>query len=129
MKFNIRRLIVITGAILVMAATAGCQQIQNIIATPTPTPQSLIIGVWQRTTARATSAFSIAMPDQVEFLPDGSWVVPGSGILNGKYAILDARRIKLEGFSLIFTPNFTITTGGALSFEDNGTIVAYIRHP
>ncbi len=126
MSINIRKLIVLTGAILLMAAGTGCQQIQNIITTPTPQPQVLIVGVWQRTTPRGLNAFSTLMPDQIEFLKDGTWLVPGSGILNGKYMVLDAKRLKLEGLNVVFIPNFTVSAT-SLILQDGDTVVSYSK--
>jgi hypothetical protein len=107
--------------------TLGCNSVTELIATSTPTPQALLIGKWNRTSSRDVNAFSVLLPDQIEFLQDGTWLVPGSGVLNGKYTVLEPHRMKLEGFSIIYTPSFTVTMQGDLTIEDSGIAVEYSK--
>ncbi len=61
----------------------------------------------------------IATPTTPQVLQDGTLLVPGSGILNGKYAILDPRRLKIEGF--------TVTVAGDPALEESGVTVAFVK--
>lgn len=111
---------------------SGCDALSAALATPTPVPtaRQLIVGRWERVTARKpTPPFALLMPDSLEFLADGSWVVPGSGFLNGKYSFQEASKIKIEGFSaVVFTPEVTITpSGGSMVLSEAGERVEYRR--
>ena len=123
----IRKRTVVVCAMLSVMLITGCSSLSQLFATPTPTPQALLIGRWQRTTPRSLDPFSVLLPDKIEFLQDGTWLVPGTGVINGKYAVLEPHRLKLEGFSIVYTPNFTVTTSGNLWLEDGGVTVQYTR--
>lgn len=124
---QMRRCCAVICTVLTVVLVAGCSSLTQLIATPTPLPQVLLIGTWQRTTPRSMGPFSVLLPDQIEFLQDGTWLVPGSGVLNGKYTILDQRRLKVEGFNIVYTPNFTVTSSGDLSLEDSGVTVQFTK--
>ncbi len=119
------RLIALFVSLCVLASTvlAGCDALSAVVSppTPTPAPAQLIVGRWERVTARKlTPPISALLPDQVEFLKDGTWVVPGSGVINGRYAFLDPGRVKLEGLGVVFTPGVSFTPSGASMVLDEG---------
>jgi hypothetical protein len=110
----------------------GCAPLSALLATPTPvpTPRDLIVGKWERVTARKISPpFSAVMPDQIEFLKDGTWVVPGTAVVNGKYSFLEPARIKVEGsIGIVFMPAVSITpSGGSMVLTEVGEPVEYRR--
>ena len=89
--------------------------------------QSAIVGTWERVTSDTTVGFSFfGFAKQIEFLKDGTFVIPTFNNQSGKYSFPESDRIKFEGSAGSAVYKFTIS-GSTLTFEESGKIVEYRR--
>jgi hypothetical protein len=88
--------------------------------------RSEIVGTWQRVTPSDNLFSFFTWADQIEFLKDGTFVLPGFNNTSGTYSFPENGRIKLEGPSGAVTYKFSLS-GDKLIFEEDGQTIEYQR--
>jgi hypothetical protein len=89
--------------------------------------QSNLYGTWERTTPGDQLGWSIfALADRIEFLKDGTFVIPTANNASGTYSFPEDGRIKFEGQYGAAVYKFTLS-GDTLIFYDDGKQVEYKR--
>lgn len=86
---------------------------------------SKIVGTWQRVTPVDTFSF-LALSDQIEFLKDGTFILPNFNNASGTYSFPESDRIKFEGPYGAATYRFSVSDD-KLIFEENGQMIEYQR--
>ncbi len=98
----------------------------SIALTGCGSQQSAIVGTWERVTPADQVPISFWGMEQIEFLSDGTFVLPEFNNLSGKYSFPESDRIRLETTEVSFTYKFTLS-GDRLVFDDGETTVEYKR--
>jgi hypothetical protein len=87
--------------------------------------QSAVSGTWHRATPREQILGSLfALGDQIQFLNDGTFDLPGS--MSGKYSFPQSDQIQLQTVAGSFTYGFHLS-GDTLTFDDKGKTIDYTR--
>jgi hypothetical protein len=90
--------------------------------------KSALVDTWQRTTTPKNTDFSFfSVAERIEFLKDGTFVVPSLDNASGSYSFPEKGRIKLEGSYGSAVYNFT-QSKNTLIFEVDGEMVEYKRN-
>lgn len=88
--------------------------------------QSAIVGTWDRVTPQAQSTLNFMFMEQIEFLSNGTFVLPKFNNMSGKYSFPESDRIKIETSNGSWTYKFTLS-GDRLVFDDGGKTIEYRR--
>ncbi|MCL4393445.1 MAG: hypothetical protein M1482_01265 [Chloroflexi bacterium] len=87
--------------------------------------QSAIVGKWERVSQNITVL--AVVPDRIEFLQDGTFVMPTFFNTSGKYSFPDSSHIKLDSGTGASVFMYTLS-GDSLTLEiDNGGSAQYQR--
>ncbi len=89
-------------------------------------PKSAILGTWERVTPAEDLFSFLSWASQIEFLEDGTFVLPQFMNLSGKYSFPQSDRIQFEISNGSITYKFTLS-GDKLMFEEKGKTIEYKR--
>ncbi|WP_423222333.1 hypothetical protein [Candidatus Amarolinea aalborgensis] len=93
---------------------------------PEPSGSQSLIGTWERITSEDKAGLFFAFAERIEFLKDGTFVLPRSMNQSGKYSFLESDRIKFEGSSGAAVYKFALS-GNSLVFQEGDQSIEYRR--
>jgi hypothetical protein len=99
---------------------------QAPVAAPAQGSSQSLVGTWNRLTPEDKAGLFFAFAEQIEFLKDGTFVLPRFMNQSGKYSFPENNRIKFEGASGVAVYKFTLS-GDTLVFQEGDQTIEYRR--
>ena len=85
-----------------------------------------LLGIWERVTSEDQAGLFFAFAEQIEFLKDGTFILPKYMNQSGKYSFPENDRIKFEGSSGAAVYRFAVS-GDTLMFQEGDQTIEYRR--
>jgi len=116
----------IAQATRIIEPTKAAVPPQAPAAAPALGSGQMLIGSWNRVTPEEKAGLFFAFAEQIEFLKDGTFVLPKFMNQSGKYSFPENNRIKFEGASGVAVYKFTLS-GDTLAFQEGDQTIEYRR--
>lgn len=99
---------------------------RSSVLAPATLEESDITGSWMRVTSMEDVTLAFLFIEEIEFLRDGTFILPKLGGISGIYSFPASDLIKLEGKESSNIFRFTLS-GDTLTFYDGGEAIVFRR--